>query len=235
MIEETGEGVTAFSVGDEVIGFVWANAYADHVVVGTDEVVPKPADMPWEEAGALSASGQTAHTALEQLGVAGGDTVLIHAAAGGVGTFAVQLARARGATVVGTASQRNHEYLRSLGAVPVTYGGGLVDRIRAAAPQGIDAVLDAHGGDEAIQASVELLADLKRIGTLSAYEAAGRYGLKLIGTERSKARLAELVDLYQQGQLKVFIHRTFALDDVAAAHREVETGHVRGKLLLTID
>lgn len=235
VVDRVGEGVTGFSVGSEALGYVWQAAYAEHVVVGVDQIVVKPPAMPWEEAGVLSASGQTAHTALQELGVGTGDTVLIHAAAGGVGTFAVQLARAWGATVIGTASERNHDYLRSLGAIPVTYGEGLVDLVRAAAPQGVDAALDAHGGDEAAQVSVELVADRTRIGTLAAYNAAERLGIKLIGTQRSAARLAELVDLYAQGRLKVFIHRTFPLDQTAQAHREVETGHVRGKVVLMID
>lgn len=166
VVDEVGEGVNSFPEGSEVLGFVWQAGYAEHVVVGADQIVAKPAAMPWDEAGALSASGQTADTALEELAVGGDETVLIHAAAGGVGSFAVQLARERDASVVGTASERNHDYLRSLGAIPVAYGEGLVDRVRAKAPQGVDAALDAHGGDEAIQASVELVADRDRIGTL---------------------------------------------------------------------
>jgi NADPH:quinone reductase-like Zn-dependent oxidoreductase len=234
VIVAVGTGVTDFAPGDEVLGYVWQAAYAEHVVVGTDEIVPKPDAMPWPEAGGLSASGQTAHTALHELGVEKGETLLIHAAAGGVGHLAVQLAREWGVQVVGTASERNHEYLRGLGAVPVTYGDGLVDRVRAAAPQGIDAVLDAHGGDEAIAASVELVADRKRIGTLSAYAAAQQYGIQLIGTQRSTARLSELTDLYRKGRLQVTVQRTFPLEAVADAHREVETGHVRGKVVLTV-
>lgn len=234
IIDQVGPGVTDFSVGGEVIGFVWANAYAEHVVVGVDQIVAKPRGMPWEEAGAISASGQTAHTALEELAVGTDDTVLIHAAAGGVGTFAVQLARELGATVIGTASEHNHDYLRALGAIPVVYGEGLVGRVRALAPQGVDAALDAHGGDEAIQASVELVADRGRIATLTAHAAADAFGIKLVGTRRSAERLAGLIDLYEQGKMEVHIQETFPLHQVAAAHREVETGHVRGKLLLTI-
>jgi len=232
VIQDVGVNVTEFAPGDDVIGFVWANAYADHVLVGADEMVRKPANMPWAEAGALSASGQTAHTALEELGVGKDDTLLVHAAAGGVGTFAVQLARALGANVIGTSREANHAYLRALGAIPVTYGDGLVERVRAAAPQGIDAALDAHGGHEAIRASVELVPDRSRIGTLSGHETAASYGVKVIGTERSKERLAGLVKLYEQGKLKVFVRKQFPLDKVAEAHREVETGHGRGKLLL---
>jgi len=234
VIDQVGPGVTDFSVGGEVIGFVWASAYAEHLVVGVDQIVAKPPATPWEEAGAISASGQTAHTAVEELAVGKDDTVLIHAAAGGVGTFAVQLARELGAIPIGTASDGNHDYLRALGAIPVAYGEGLIERVRVLAPGGVDAALDAHGGDEAIRTSVELVADRSRIGTLAAYAAADTLGIKLIGTKRSAERLAELVDLYEQGKLKVHVQETFPLDQVAAAHREVDAGHVRGKLLLTI-
>jgi enoyl reductase len=234
-VDQVGDGVTGVAVGAEVIGYVWQAAYADHVVVPSGDIVEKPATMPWTEAGVLSASGQTAHTALQELGVTAGETLLIHAASGGVGHFAVQLAREWGATVVGTASERNHDYLRGLGAVPVAYGDGLVDRVGAAAPNGIDAVLDAHGGDEAIQASLALVANRKRIGTLSAYAAANEHGIQLIGTQRSAARLTELVELYRQGRLVVTVQQAFPLEAVADAHREVEAGHVRGKVVLAVD
>jgi NADPH:quinone reductase-like Zn-dependent oxidoreductase len=235
VIDRVGEGVTELVPGDEVLGYVWQAAYAERVVVGVDEVVAKPPGMPWAEAGALSASGQTAHTALRELGVGAGETVLIHAAAGGVGSVAVQLGRAWGATVVGTASEGNHDYLRSLGAIPVAYGEGLVDRVRMAAPRGVDAALDAHGGEEAIGASVALVADRDRVGTLTGRDAAARLGIRLIGTQRSADRLAELVALWEQGGLRVHVRRTFPLERAADAHREVETGHGRGKVVLTVD
>ena len=118
IIDMVGDGVESFSVGNEVIGWSLLSSYAEYVVVPTSQLVRKPKNMPWTEAGVLTASGQTAHTALQELGISKGDTVLIHAAAGGVGTFAVQLARTWGATVIGTASPRNHDYLRSLEAIP---------------------------------------------------------------------------------------------------------------------
>jgi NADPH:quinone reductase-like Zn-dependent oxidoreductase len=190
--------------------------------------------MPWEEAGVLTASGQTAHTALGTLGVGHGDTVLIHAAAGGVGSFAVQIARAWGARVIGTASERNHDYLRSLGAVPVVYGPGLVDRVKAAAPEGVSAALDA-AGEEALRASVELVGDRSRIGTIVAFDRVEELGVRAIRSQRSKDRLAELVQLYEQGELKIHVSRTFSLSEAAEAHRIVESGHVRGKVVLRID
>lgn len=234
VVDQVGEGVTGFSVGSEVFGWSLLACYAEYVVVSADQIVTKPREMPWEVAGVMSASGQTAHTALQALGVGQGDTVLIHAAAGGVGTFAVQLARAWGATVIGTASAGNHEYLRSLGAIPVSYGDGLVERMRTLAPEGVDAALDAAGRD-ALYASVALVNDKDRIGTLVDFELAEQLGVRLIRSQRSVARLAELVALYTQGKLHIHIRKTFPLHQASDAHREVEAGHGRGKVVLTVD
>lgn len=234
IVDAVGGGVSGIADGDEVIAFMTMTGYADTVVVPADQVGTKPAGMPWAEAGGLSASGQTAHTALDELAVGPTDTVLIHAAAGGVGSMAVQLARVRGATVIGTASERNHDYLRSLGAQPVVYGPGLADRVRNLAPHGVDAVLDAIGG-EALDVSVELVEDTSRVVTVADWENAARLGIRRIGTERSGARLAELTQLYTAGRLIVPIWRTFALTEAGDAHREVETGHARGKVVLTVE
>lgn len=209
------------------------NCYAEFVVVSVDQIIAKPHGMTWEAAGSLSASGQTAHTALQELRVGKGDTVLIHAAAGGVGSVAVQLARIYGATVIGTASERNHDYLRSLGAIPVTYGEGLADRVRALAPNGVRAALDAAGGD-ALQVSLELVGDKDRIGTIVAFEQAARLGLRAIRSQRSAVRLAQLADLHSRGELQIHIRQTFPLSQAADAHREVEKGHGRGKIVLAV-
>ncbi|CAG7627186.1 NADP-dependent oxidoreductase [Paenibacillus allorhizosphaerae] len=234
IVDQAGEGVEGFAVGSDVLGWSVLACYAEYVAVGSDQIALKPQSMPWEEAGALSASGQTAHTALEDLGVSAGDTVLVHAAAGGVGTMAVQLALAAGATVIGTASERNHDYLRSLGAIPVAYGAGLADRVRALAPGGVDAAFDAVGG-EALRVSTELVADKSRIGTIVDFAGAEQLGVRAIRSRRSVQRLNALLDLYVQGKLRVCIWKSFPLEQAAAAHREVETGHVRGKVVLTVD
>lgn len=232
VVDAIGPDVTELAQGDEVLGSVPLGGHADHVVAKAEQLVRKPADMPWEVAGALSASGQTASTVCEDLAVASGETLLVHAAAGGVGSITVQLARALGANVVGTASPRNHEYVRSLGAVPVEYGAGLVERVRAAAPQGVDAALDAAGTDEALRASVELVPDLGRVATIANDELADELGARMLSSRNSASRLTGLVELYQKGDLRVEIDRTFDLVDVAAAHRAVESGHVRGKVVL---
>ena len=234
-IDAIGAGVSDWSVGDEVLGWAVLASYADHAVVGRDQLVAKPTEMPWAEAGAFSASGQTAATALRELGVGAGDTLLIHAAAGGVGSVAVQIARSRGATVVGTASPRNHDFLRELGAVPVAYGDGVADRIRAAAPDSVDAALDAVGTEEALRTSVELVADPSRVGTIAFSPLAQQLGVRRLTTERSVAQLGELVDLYRRGELHVVADRVFPLSAAAEAHREVEKGHGRGKVVLTMD
>jgi enoyl reductase len=232
VIDAVGPGASGFTVGNEILGPA-AGAYADSVLFQADQIVAKPAIMPWIEAGTLSASGQTAHTALEDLGVGAGDTVLIHAAAGGVGHLAVQLARLRGALVVATASPDNHEFLRSLGALPVAYGPGLVERIKEVAPAGVDAALDGAGG-EALEVSLEVVGKRDRIGTIADQAGAARLGLRSIGTRRSAARLGELVRLYAEGQLRVAVWKEFPLAQAAAAHRESERGHLRGKIVLTM-
>ncbi|GIJ26787.1 hypothetical protein Vqi01_19490 [Micromonospora qiuiae] len=162
VVDQIGEGVTGIAVGTEVLGFDLLNAYAEHVVVPAGHVTAKPAGMPWEVAGGFSAAAQTAHIALRELNVGKGDTVLIHGAAGAVGTVAVQLAVQWGATVIGTAREVNHDYLRSLGAIPVAYGDGLLERVRAVAPDGVDAALDGAGG-EALAVSLALVADAHRV------------------------------------------------------------------------
>lgn len=233
IIDQVGDEVTDFSVGNEVIGWALLACYAEYVVVSVDQIVHKPHSMPWEEAGAITASGQTAHTALQELGVNRGDTILIHAAAGGVGTFAVQLARAWGATVIGTASECNHVYLRSLGAIPVTYGDDLVERVRSLAPDGVDVAFDA-AGDDALRASLKLVENKHRIGTIVAFDLAEELGVRPIRSQRSVNRLAELVELYSQGKLQIHIRKAFPLHRAADAHREIESGHGRGKVVLTI-
>lgn len=234
IVDAVGPGVTHLAVGDQVLGFEQLACYAESVVLDADHLVGKPAAMPWPEAGGLSASGQTADTALDVLRVGPGDVLLVHAAAGGVGSFAVQLAVARGATVIGTASERNHEYLTELGALALTYGPGLEQRVRELAPQGVTAALDGIGGD-ALEVSTRLVDDRSRIGTVTDRAGAARLGVALVSTQRHADRLARLVAQYESGLLRVPVSATFALRDVAQAHRHVETGHARGKIVLTVD
>lgn len=216
--------------GTEVLGYSTLKAYAEYVVVPADQVAPKPAAMPWEVAGGFSAGAQTAHIALEELAVGPDDTLLIHGAAGSVGTIAVQLAGLAGATVIGTASAANQDYVRSLGAIPVVYGDGLADRVRDHKPT---AVLDGAGG-VAYELSLELVADRGRILTLVEHDRAEQDGVRLVPFGRSNKRLAELADLYAEGKLSFHVRRAYELQHAADAHREIKTGHGRGKLVLML-
>ncbi|SOB84019.1 NADP-dependent oxidoreductase [Streptomyces sp. 1331.2] len=233
VVDRLGPDSGGWAVGDEVLGFRVLDGHAELVTVDAARLVAKPAGMPWELAGSLSASGQTAHMALTQLGVGPGDTVLVHGATGGVGTVAVQLARAWGATVIGTASERNHDYLRELGAIPVAYGDGLVERVRALAPQGVTAAFDAAGRG-ALEASVELVADRGRIGTVVDHAGAERLGVRALRAQRTAERLAELVRLWESGGLRLEVAEALPIGKAAEAHRLVGTGHVRGKVVLTM-
>jgi NADPH:quinone reductase len=226
--------------GDEVIAFRAPGAYAAELVVPGRALVPKPAVLDWAQAAGLMLTGVTAWHALAATNVQQGDTVLIHGAAGGVGVMAVQLAVGRGATVVGTASPAHHDFLGGLGAVPVAYGAGLAERVRAVAPDGIGAALDLVGTDEAVDVSLELVADRGRIATIAAFARGQQAGLKVLGgapgadpgTEIRDAARLELVRLAQDGALRVIVTKTFPLPDAAAAHREIMNGHTNGKIAL---
>ncbi|MGY2062459.1 alcohol dehydrogenase catalytic domain-containing protein, partial [Nocardia gipuzkoensis] len=153
VVTEVGAEVRDVRVGDEVIVYPVTAAYADSVAVAATSLFSKPAGVEWAQAGALMLTGTTAVHALHAASVGEGDTVLVHGGSGGVGLMAVQLAAAAGATVIATAAERNHELLRELGAIPVAYGPGLADRVRAAAPQGLTAAVDFAGTDEALDVS----------------------------------------------------------------------------------
>src|ERR1035438_2317111 len=228
------------TAGQEVIAFRAPGAYATELVLPAEALVPKPAALDWAQAAGLMVTGATAWHVLTATDVDKGDTVLIHAAAGGVGVMAVQLAAARGARVVATASPARHDFLRGLGAVPVAYGAGLADRVRAAAPGGIDAALDLVGTDEAIDVSLALVADRTRIATIAAFARGLEAGIKVLGgapgadpgtTIRAAARL-DLARLSGEGTLRVFVTQTFPLADAAGAHRAIMGGHATGKIAL---
>lgn len=242
VIEAVGPDVDSVQVGDEIIAYPAPGAYAEHVVVDASALVAKPENLAWEAAAGLLLTGATAVHALVVADVGRGDTVLIHGASGGVGLMAVQLAASRGATVIATASPAKHELLKSYGAVPVAYGDGLADRVRAAALGGIDAALDLVGSDEAVEVSLELVGDRDRIVTIAAFGRAANDGIKLIGggpgadpgTDIRNAARAQLADAVRAGDLRVLIARTYPLADAADAHRELMTGHTAGKIALTV-
>ncbi|WP_166354576.1 NADP-dependent oxidoreductase [Phytoactinopolyspora limicola] len=233
VIDAAGDGATEWQPGMEVLGFNFMGCYAEQVVVGGDQIVHKPKTMPWEVAGGFTAGAQTAEMAWEELAPTADDVVLVHAAAGNVGGFAVQLARLRGARVIGTARPENHDYLRELGAEPVDYRSGLVDQVRALAPGGVDVVLDG-AGREALDATVELAKDLSRTRTLYEHERGPKVGVATLSGARSAARLDRLVRLYADGRLTALVRSTYPLGRAADAHRELEAGHGRGKIVLTM-
>ncbi|WP_369241257.1 zinc-binding alcohol dehydrogenase family protein [Streptomyces sp. R21] len=227
-------------VGDEVIAYRAPGAYAAELVVPASSVVPKPAGLSWEQAGGLMAAGVTAVHVLEAIGLRKDESVLIHGAAGGVGLTAVQLAVARGATVLGTASPAKHDLLRDLGAIPIAYGPGLADRVRAAAPEGVHAAADLVGTDEAVDVSVELVADRSRVATIAGFERGAQAGIKLLGggpgadpgtAIRDAARL-QLTEAAEAGRLRVLIAASHPLREAAAAHLQIMTGHTTGKIVL---
>ena len=230
VVDATGTGVTGFAVGDEVFGWSDTGAYAQYALA--TRIALKPAGLAWDTAVGLPVAGETAERVLDLLKVTSGETLLIHGAAGAVGTVAVQLAIARGATVIGTASGANYQYLASLGATPTTYGDGLVARVRALAPNGVDAVFDV-AGKGALPDSIELRHGTDRIVTIADPSA---FGLGVVfSSGGGTVDLAALADRAVKGELVVAIEGKYALADVAVAHRVIEGGHARGKLVLTVD
>lgn len=225
-------------VGDEVIVFRVDAGYATHVLASAETVVPKPEVMTYEEASGLMLAGTTAVHALTVTRVRAGDTVLIHGAAGGVGLMAVQLAVGDGATVIGTAGEAQHDLLRSLGAEPVTYGEGLLERVRALAPHGVDVALDMVGSVDAGDVSFAL-ANKDRIVTIVASGHAKALGAIVIGgggdpgTEIREAARFDLLRRVETGTLKVVVDATYPLVEASAALEELASGHAHGKIILT--
>jgi NADPH:quinone reductase-like Zn-dependent oxidoreductase len=235
VVERRGEGVAGFAPGDEVLGFGLLQAYQERLVVPADQITAKPASMPWEVAGGFSAAAQTAHIAVGELAITSGDTLLVHGAAGAVGTVAVQLARLAGAAVIGAAREAHHDYLRSLGVLPLAYGPDFTGRVLRSAPEGrVDAALDGVGG-HALEASLDLVKDRGRILTLVEHGRAGELGVRVTPPGRWAARLAGLADLYARGELTVHVRETFPLERAADAHRSYRAGNIRGKIVLTMD
>jgi NADPH:quinone reductase-like Zn-dependent oxidoreductase len=233
VVDEVGEGVTTVAVGDEVFGNVASGAIAEYMVTNPANLARKPVQLDWVTAGGLSLAGQTAHDAVASQHLEPGDTVLVSAAAGGVGVIVAQLARLAGATVVGTASPGQHAFLESLGVIPVAYGPGLVERVRAVVPGGVSVVFDQHGR-ETIEAALELGVERTRINTIAADPA--EFGIARVGRGPiHPPTLEKLAALVVEGALVVPIDSTFPLDETRAAFEKLETGHLRGKIVVVVD
>ncbi|WAL39494.1 NADP-dependent oxidoreductase [Brevibacterium sp. BRM-1] len=237
VVVETGPDTPEFAPGDEVMAYarketVHGGTFAQYVAVPVEAVAAKPAALSWEGAGGLPLAGLTALRVLRLTGVypqGAGRTVLVHAAAGGVGSMAVQLARAAGARVIGTASVRSFDYLRGLGAEPVEYGEGLSERVQALAPEGVDAVVDFVGGVEDVT-----LAVLREGGAHAsvADPSVLAHGGQFVWVRPSGAELEVLSEHVSAGELTVNVAETFGLDEVGAAFDASRSGTTRGKLVI---
>lgn len=233
VVDELGEGVADIAVGDRVFGFSAEGAAQAELAV-LSHYAPIPPSLDFPAAAALPAAVETATRALDQLGVATG-TLLVNGASGSVGAAAVQLAVVRGARVIGTASPANHDYLRSLGAEPVAYGTGLVERVRALAPGGVDLALDVAGSG-VLPELIGLAGSPEHVVTLADFPGAREHGVRFSrgDTGRAVHALAEIGALVEAGRFSLPVARTFPLAEVAEAHRVGEHGHLRGKLVLLV-
>jgi NADPH:quinone reductase-like Zn-dependent oxidoreductase len=232
-----GAGVQGIGLGEEVIGFSdERSSQATDVVVPATNVVPKPAAVTWEEAATLYVAGTTAYAAVRAVGADLGDVVVVAGASGGVGIIAAQLARHSGATVVGTARNADHDFLRSLDIIPVTYGDGLSDRIRAVVPEGVDAFIDTHGGGN-VEVAIGLGVSPDRIDTIADFAAAKQYGVKTEGNAAGGGAqtLSELAALIVEGDLRIPIDTIYPLERVAEAYDHLAEQHVRGKIVLRME
>jgi NADPH:quinone reductase-like Zn-dependent oxidoreductase len=229
-----GDGVTEFSVGDEVLGWSWQrSSQAEYVSVPTTQLIVKPPALSWPVAGSLYVTGVTAYAAVRAVSVAPGETVVVSAAAGGVGTLVVQLLKVKEAQVIGIASEPNHDWLRSHGVTPVSYGDDLRERIVELVPNGVDAFIDLFG-PQYVQLAVELGVPRDRIETIIAFDAAKEYGTKAEGSGDATTTevLAEMAELVASGQIEVPIAATYPLERVKDAYDELEKRHTRGKIVL---
>lgn len=237
VVVEPGPSVTEFQAGDEVIGYVRTDTvglgtFAERVAAPVRALARKPRNVSWAEAATIPLVGLTAYQSLKAVGVTEGETVLVHNGAGGVGTYAIQIATAWGARVLATASEKNHDFLRTLGAEPLTYGEGLSERIAEATPEGLDAVVDFVGGDDWV-ASLEHLKTPERVASVADAEVKEKGG-RYIFVRPNPADLLALTELVEAGSVKPVLAETFPLERAADAFRNSIEGHVRGKIAITV-
>jgi NADPH:quinone reductase-like Zn-dependent oxidoreductase len=235
VVAELGDGVTQVRVGDEVVGFTNERAsHAELVVVEAENLTPRPPGVSWEAAGSLFVAGATAYAAVRAVSLRSGDTVVVSGAAGGVGSLAVQLARNAGAKVLALASVHHHDWLARQRTIPIAYGDGVADRIRAAAAGRIDAFIDTFGNGYVELAVEQLGVRSDRIDTIIDFAAAQKYGVKTDGNSAAATRdvLAELARFVADGRLEVPIAKVYPLSEVQAAYRDLEQRHSLGKIVL---
>jgi NADPH:quinone reductase-like Zn-dependent oxidoreductase len=233
-VEQVGEGVDAFAVGDEVLGYTYGRAsHAELVVTETDKLTPRPPGVPWDAAGSLFIAGTAAYASVRAVSPVKGETVVVSGAAGGVGSIAAQLARDTGATVIGLAGEANHHWLADHDVIPVAYGEGVADRIRAASGGQVDAFVDTFG-DGYVALALDLGVPPGRINTVIDFAAAQEYGTHADGNAAAHEPevLAELARDVAEGRLEIPIARVYPLAQVQDAFRELEKRHTRGKIVL---
>ena len=234
IVEEVGAEGKNVAVGDEVIGFTNnRSSQAELVVVEADNLVPRPGNVSWEQAGALFVAGTTAYAAVRSVALSAGETVVVSGAAGGVGSIVVQLGKNAGAGVIGVAGEANHKWLTEHDVIPVTYGDGVEERILAASGGKVDAFIDTFGGGY-VELALKLGVAKSRIDTIIDFAAAAKYGVKTEGNhEAANAEvLAQLAGLLAAGRLEIPIARVYPLAEVREAYRELEQRHTRGKIVL---
>jgi NADPH:quinone reductase len=234
VVKEVGIDVEGFAPGDEVLGWSWErSSHAEGAVIPADQLIRKPADLSWEAAGSLYVVGVTAFAAVRAVDIGEGDTVVVSAAAGGVGTITVQLLKVRGADVVGLASPDHHDWLRAKGITPVTYGEGVTQRVLEATPDGIDAFIDLYG-PEYVDLAVQLDVPPAKIETIIAWEKAQEIGAKTEGSSdaTSPEILGEMAELVAAGKIEVPIAATYPLEEVREAFEQLEDRHTLGKIVL---
>jgi NADPH:quinone reductase-like Zn-dependent oxidoreductase len=230
VVDEIGEGVTGVEPGDRVFG-LGQGTVAEYAVLTA--WAPVPSSWSVEQAAAAGLVSATAMVSLDTVGVVSGNTVLVEGAAGGVGSAAVQIAVARGATVIGTASEVNHDFLRELGATPVTYGEGLAERVAAVAPDGVDAALDTAGSGS-LADIVAIVGDASRVATIADF-GADALGVPLVaGNVNAAANLADASRLGENGSYVPQVQSTYPLEKTADAHAHVQGGHTRGKVVIAL-
>lgn len=238
IVTEVAAGSTYFNgdpivAGDEVLGFADQNAIAEDVVLGASQIAPKPAGLSWEVAGGLAVAGLTADACITALNISAADTLGVSAAAGSVGQVFCQLALAKGATVIGSASPANAEFLRQLGVIPVDYTGDIAAQFTFAAPHGLTKFQD-NFGRPAIDMALGLGLSPEKVCSIVDHGAVAELGLATPGRyERSASKLSELAHLVASGKLTLNVQARFPLEHFREACELLEARHVRGKVVIT--
>ncbi|MDR6437881.1 NADPH:quinone reductase-like Zn-dependent oxidoreductase [Paenarthrobacter nicotinovorans] len=236
VVEAVGIDAPHFKPGDEVISYgrkdyVHGGSFAEYIALPERLLARKPESLDWNESAGLPLAGLTAYQVLNRLGLQSGETVLIHGGAGGVGSLGIQIAVARGAKVIATASEKNHDFLRSLGAEPVAYGEGLAARVKALRPEGVDVVADFVGGN--LEATLEVLAENGRHASIADNEVEA-HGGTWMWVNPVGAELQQLADLVDEHKIRVEVATALPLSEAADAFRLNMEGHTRGKIVVTV-